>query len=78
MIYLRVAVSPFGVAEDNTGILWINDHATNLFLRFDPKMSQVTKYSTSLPTSRNDTTTLLTGISPKMIRSGLMNMKEML
>ena len=26
--------------------------------RFDPKTSQITKYSTSLPTSRNDTTTL--------------------
>lgn len=49
---------PIGVAEGSDGILWINDHATNLFFRFDPKTSQVTKYSTSLPTSRNDTTTL--------------------
>jgi virginiamycin B lyase len=49
---------PIGVAEDNDGILWINDHATNLFFKFDPKTSQITKYSTSLPTSRNDTTTL--------------------
>ncbi|HZD34555.1 MAG TPA: hypothetical protein VE130_05075 [Nitrososphaeraceae archaeon] len=49
---------PIGIAEDNEGILWINDHATNLFLRFDPRTSQTTKYSTSLPTSRNDTTTL--------------------
>ncbi len=49
---------PIGVAEDRAGILWINDHATNLFFRFDPKSSQITKYSTSLPTSRNDTTTL--------------------
>lgn len=38
--------------------MWINDHATNLFFRFDPKTSQITKYSTSLPTNRNDTTTL--------------------
>jgi virginiamycin B lyase len=49
---------PVGIAEDNEGVLWINDHATNLFYRFDPKTSQITKYSTSLPTSRNDTTTL--------------------
>ena len=49
---------PIGEAEDNDGILWINDHATNLFFKFNPKMLQVTKYSTSLPTSRNDTTTL--------------------
>jgi virginiamycin B lyase len=49
---------PIGVAEGSDGILWINDHATNLFFRFDPRTSQVTKYSTSLPTSRNDTTTL--------------------
>jgi virginiamycin B lyase len=49
---------PVGIAEDNEGVLWINDHATNLFFRFDPKISQITKYSTSLPTSRNDTTTL--------------------
>jgi virginiamycin B lyase len=49
---------PVGIAEDNEGVLWINDHATNLFFRFDPKTLQITKYSTSLPTSRNDTTTL--------------------
>jgi virginiamycin B lyase len=49
---------PIGIAEDNAGILWINDHATNLFFKFDPKTSQITKYSTSLPTSRNDTNTL--------------------
>ena len=49
---------PIGIAEDDAGILWINDHATNLFFRFDPKTSQIIKYSTSLPTSRNDTTTL--------------------
>ncbi|MGH9978703.1 MAG: virginiamycin B lyase family protein [Nitrososphaeraceae archaeon] len=49
---------PVGMAEDDEGVLWINDHATNLFFRFDPKTSQITKYSTSLPTSRNDTTTL--------------------
>ncbi|MGH9964656.1 MAG: virginiamycin B lyase family protein [Nitrososphaeraceae archaeon] len=49
---------PVGIAEDDEGILWINDHATNLFFRFDPKTSLVKKYSTSLATSRNDTTTL--------------------
>jgi virginiamycin B lyase len=49
---------PVGITEDEDGVLWINDHATNLFFRFDPKTSEVKKYSTSLATSRNDTTTL--------------------
>jgi virginiamycin B lyase len=49
---------PVGIAEDEEGVLWINDHATNLFFRFDPKTSIVKKYSTSPATSRNDTTTL--------------------
>ena len=49
---------PIGITEDDEGLLWINDHATNLFFRFNPKTSLVKKYSTSLATSRNDTTTL--------------------
>ncbi|MGH9951745.1 MAG: virginiamycin B lyase family protein, partial [Nitrososphaeraceae archaeon] len=49
---------PVGIAEDDDGVLWINDHATNLFFKFDPKTSLVKKYSTSLATSRNETTTL--------------------
>ena len=49
---------PVGIAEDNYGRLWINDHATNLFFMFDPLNREMVKYSTSLPTSRNNTTTL--------------------
>jgi virginiamycin B lyase len=67
---------PVGMAEDDEGILWINDHATNLFFRFDPKTSLVKKYSTSLATSRNDTTTFHIGILLRMIRSGSMNTRE--
>ena len=49
---------PVGIVEDDKGRLWINDHATNLFFMFDPQSRKVVKYSTSLPTSRNTTTTL--------------------
>jgi len=49
---------PIGIVEDNSGKLWINDHATNLFFSFDTVTKKIVKYSTSLPTSRNNTTTL--------------------
>jgi virginiamycin B lyase len=49
---------PIGIAEDDKGRLWINNHATNLFFMFDPLIEEVVQYSTSLPTSRNSTTTL--------------------
>lgn len=49
---------PVGIVEDDKGMLWINDHATNLFFMFDPQTGKAVKYSTSLPTSRNTTTTL--------------------
>jgi virginiamycin B lyase len=49
---------PVGIVEDDKGRLWINDHATNLFFMFEPQTGKVIKYSTSLPTSRNSTTTL--------------------
>lgn len=49
---------PVGIVEDDRGRLWINDHATNLFFMFEPQTGKVIKYSTSLPTSRNSTTTL--------------------
>ena len=54
----REAGVPVGIAEDNQGRLWINDHATNLFFMFDPETEALARYSTSLPTSRNSTTTL--------------------
>jgi virginiamycin B lyase len=49
---------PVGIVEDDKERLWINDHATNLFFMFEPQTGKVTKFSTSLPTSRNATTTL--------------------
>jgi virginiamycin B lyase len=49
---------PIGIAEDDKGRLWINNHATNLFFMFDPLTEEIVQYSTSLPTSRNSTTTL--------------------
>jgi virginiamycin B lyase len=49
---------PIGIAEDDKGRLWVNNHATNLFFMFDPLTEKVVQYSTSLPTSRNNTTTL--------------------
>ena len=49
---------PVGIVEDDKERLWINDHATNLFFMFEPQTGKVIKYSTSLPTSRNSTTTL--------------------
>jgi virginiamycin B lyase len=52
------AGTPVGIVEDDNGRLWINDHATNLFFMFDPQTREAVKYSTSLPTSRNNTTTL--------------------
>jgi virginiamycin B lyase len=49
---------PVGIVEDRDGRLWVNDHASNLFFMFDPVTDDFVKYSTSLPTSRENTTTL--------------------
>jgi virginiamycin B lyase len=49
---------PVGIVEDKDGRLWVNDHASNLFFMFDPATQDFAKYSTSLPTSRENTTTL--------------------
>lgn len=49
---------PVGIVEDRDGQLWVNDHASNLFFMFDPATQDFAKYSTSLPTSRENTTTL--------------------
>lgn len=55
---LQGAGIPFGINKDDDGKLWINDHDSNLFFMFDTDSKRVVKYSTSLPTSRNSTTTL--------------------
>jgi virginiamycin B lyase len=49
---------PVGIVKDDKGMLWVNYHATNLFFMIDPRTGEKIKYSTSLPTSRNNTTTL--------------------
>ena len=57
---------PIGVVAEEGGNgggknerkLWINDHNTNLFFAFEPSTGKITKYSTSPPTSRNNTATL--------------------
>jgi virginiamycin B lyase len=49
---------PISIIEDNKENLWINDHATSLFFKFDPKNGQIKKYSTSLPSTRNNTSSL--------------------
>lgn len=55
---LQDAGIPFGINKDENGKLWVNDHDSNLFFMFDTDTKKVVKYSTSLPTSRNSTTTL--------------------
>ena len=49
---------PISIIEDDFGKLWINDHATSLFFEFNPKNGQIKKYSTSLPSTRNNTSSL--------------------
>jgi virginiamycin B lyase len=49
---------PISIIEDTLGKLWINDHATSLFFKINPKNDQIKKYSTSLPSTRNNTSSL--------------------
>jgi virginiamycin B lyase len=41
--------SPVGVVPDNVGNLWINDHGTSVFLKFNPDTNATSTYVTSLP-----------------------------
>jgi len=68
---------PVGIAEDVNGVLWINDHATNPFFRFDPKTSIVKKYSTLLLQVEMTLPLFYIGILLRVTRSGSMNMREM-
>ena len=54
----KEASIPISIIEDDRGRLWINDHATNIFFSFDIKTNQTKKYSTSLPSTRNNTSSL--------------------
>lgn len=49
---------PISIIEDDRGILWINDHATSIFFTFDTKTNQIKKYSTSLPSTRHNISSL--------------------
>jgi len=41
--------SPIGVTPDNNGNLWINDHGTSTFVKFNPETNETATYVTSLP-----------------------------
>lgn len=49
---------PISIIEDKNGIVWTNDHASNLFLSLDTKTGDIKQYSTSPASTRNTTTTL--------------------
>ncbi len=49
---------PISIAEDKNGMLWANDHASNLFFMIDPKTGSIKQYSTSPASTRNTTATL--------------------
>lgn len=49
---------PISIIEDENGTLWTNDHASNLFINFDPSTKEIRQYSTSPASTRNTTTTL--------------------
>jgi len=58
------------------GKLWINDHATSLFFEFNPNNGQIKKYSTSLPSTRNNTSSLPFIMNIEKEKYGLIYMKE--
>jgi virginiamycin B lyase len=49
---------PISIIEDNKENLWINDHATSLFFKFNPNNGQIKKYTTSLASTRNNISSL--------------------
>jgi virginiamycin B lyase len=44
--------SPVGGAIDAAGNLWVGDHGTNIFFKYDPASEELTKYMTSVASSR--------------------------
>ena len=40
--------SPVGAALDNSGNLWVGDHGTNIFFRYNPASDEITKFVTSI------------------------------
>lgn len=49
---------PFSIAEDENGLLWANNHISNLFLWLDPNTGAVKQYATSNPSASGNLTTL--------------------
>lgn len=49
---------PISIVEDKNGVLWTNDHASNIFLNYDPKTNYNKQFSTSPAITRNTTSTL--------------------
>jgi virginiamycin B lyase len=44
--------SPVGAATDNSGNLWVADHGTSIFYKYDPTNEKITKFVTSVASSR--------------------------
>jgi streptogramin lyase len=40
--------SPVGAAIDNSGNLWVADHGTSIFFKYDPAQDKITKFVTSV------------------------------
>ena len=47
---------PISVVEDENGMIWTNNHASSLFVMFDPQTGLTKQYSTSPASTRNTTT----------------------
>jgi virginiamycin B lyase len=44
--------SPVGAAIDNSGNLWVADHGTSIFFRYDPAQDKIMKFVTSVASPR--------------------------
>jgi virginiamycin B lyase len=44
--------SPVGLALDNSGNLWVTDHGTNIFFRYDRASGELTRFVTSIASPR--------------------------
>lgn len=40
--------SPVGAALDNSGNLWVADHGSNIFFKYDPENDEITRFVTSI------------------------------
>lgn len=52
--------SPVGGAIDKAGSLWVGDHGTNIFFKYDPSTEEITKFVTSVASPR-----IFGGATPK-------------